>query len=116
MLLRKEEGGRIKEKLGTFVMLSVYSDPDKNLLEESSNTLCVVRYRGSEGLHVIEAKTITSVVAVILFVLSEDEKQDPGICAQYSQCFFVGEKPFLDFTTDTMDPLLQVVEASTSPE
>ena len=115
-MLRKEEDGKIEKKLGTFAMLSVYSDPDKNLLEESSNALRVVRYRGSEGLHVIEAKTITSVVAFIPFVLSEDEKKNPGICAQYSQCFFVGEKPFLDFTTNTTDSLPQVIEGGTSQE
>lgn len=85
-------------------MVSVYSDPDENLLKESSDTLCVVRYQGTEALHVIDAKWISSVMALIPFILSDQEKKYPSICTHYTQCFFIGEKAFLDFTTMTTDP------------
>jgi hypothetical protein len=91
-------------------MVSVYGEVDMNLLEASSDTLRVVRYKGSEDLRIIEAKSITSVVALIPFLLSDDEKKNPNICAQYLCSFFVGEKPFLDFTTNTTDPSQQAVE------
>ena len=98
-------------------MVSVYGKADMNLLEASSDTLRVVRYKGSDDLRIIEAKSITSVVALIPFMLSDDEKKNPNICAQYSQSFFVGEKPFLDFTTTTVDPSQQAIdEAGASAE
>lgn len=90
-------------------MVSVYSKADATLLKESSNTLRVVNYEGPEGLCIIEAKSITSVVALILFILFDHEKKNPNICAQHLRLFIVGEKPFLDFIT-TMDPSWQTVE------
>jgi hypothetical protein len=98
------------ELLGTFTMISVYSKPEPNLLKESSGTLRVIDYAGSKGLCIIEAKSITSVVALIPFILADHEKNDPNIYAQYSESFLVGEKPFLDFTTTTTDPSWQAVE------
>ncbi|KAF8625282.1 hypothetical protein AX15_005465 [Amanita polypyramis BW_CC] len=91
-------------------MVLVYGKADANLLNESSDTLRVVRYKGSEDLRIIEAKSITSVVALFPFILSDDEKKDANIRAQYSQSFFVGEKPFLDFTTNTTDPSQEAIE------
>ena len=88
----------------TFAMVSVYSNPDKNLLKQSFDMLQVVHYWSKEALHVVDAKSISSVVILIPFIVSKQEQQDLSICAQYSQCFFVSEKPFLDFTTTT-DPL-----------
>ena len=85
-------------------MVSVYSDPDENLLKESSDTLRVVRYQGTKALHVIDAKWISSVMALIPFILSDQEKKYPSICTHYTQCFFIGEKAFLDFMTMTTDP------------
>jgi hypothetical protein len=73
-------------------------------LKESSDTLRVVSYQGTEALHVIDAKSICSVVAMVPFILSSREKQNPIICEQCANCFFVGEKPFLDFTSSTTDP------------
>jgi hypothetical protein len=91
-------------------MVSVYGKADVNLLKESFDTLRVVHYKGSEELRVIEAKSIATVVALFPFILSDDEKRDANICAQYSQSFFVGEKPFLDFTSNTTDPSQEAIE------
>ena len=93
-------------------MVSVYGKADANLLKDSFDTLRVVPYKGSEDLRVIEAKSIASVVALFPFVLSDHEKQNPDICAQYSQSFFVGEKPFLDFTTDSSQQDIEEAGAS----
>ena len=86
----------VAKQVHTLAMVSVYTNPDENLLKQSSDTLCVVCYRSTE---VIDAKSICSVVALIPFILSKEEKQNLTICTQFAQCFFVGKKPFLDFTT-----------------
>ncbi|KIL54551.1 hypothetical protein M378DRAFT_18778 [Amanita muscaria Koide BX008] len=99
-----------KEPLGTYAMVSVYGKADANLLSKSSHTLRIIHYKGSEDLRIIKAKSITSVVALFPFILSDDEKKNPNICAQYLQSFFVGEKPFLDFTTNTTDPSQEDIE------
>jgi hypothetical protein len=96
-------------------MVSKYTKADMNLLKESSDTLRVVDYEGSEGLRVIEAKSITSVVALIPFILSDHEKKNPDICKRYSHSFFVGEKPFLDFTSTTTDPSRQAIDEAGTP-
>jgi hypothetical protein len=85
-------------------MVSRYSEPDEDLLKESYDTLRVVSYEGTEALHVIDAKSICSVVAMFPFILSSSEKQNPIIREECASCFFVGEKPFLDFTSSTTDP------------
>jgi hypothetical protein len=98
-------------------MVSVHGNADTDLLNASSDTLRVVRYKGSKDLRIVEAKSITSVVALFPFILSDDERKDPSICAQYSQSFYIGEKPFLDFTTITIDPSQEAIEeAGTSAE
>lgn len=97
------------EPLSIFSMVSVYSKADVTLLKEFSNILHIVNYEGLDGLRVIEAKSITSVVVLILFILFNHKKKNPNICAQHLQSFIVEEKPFLDFTT-TIDPLWQTVK------
>lgn len=87
-------------------MVSRYSDPDEDLLKDSSDTLRVVSYEGAEALFVIDAQSICSVVAMVPFILSSTEKQNPITREQCANCFFVGEKPFLDFTSSTSDPSL----------
>jgi hypothetical protein len=87
-------------------MVSVYSHAIQNHLDDSFGTLRVVQYQGKELLEVIDVKSICSVVAMVPFILTEQEKAVPAICEHYSKCFFVGEKPFLDFTSTT-DPLQQ---------
>ena len=74
-------------------MVSLYSDPNANLLKESSHTLCIVHYQSSEALHVINTKSIVSVIAAMPFVLSSLEKNNLNICMQYLQCFFIGKNP-----------------------
>ncbi|KAF8337841.1 hypothetical protein F5887DRAFT_920244 [Amanita rubescens] len=88
----------------TLAMVSRYSDPDEDLLKDSSDTLRVVSYEGAEALCIIDTKSICSVVAMVPFILSSAEKQNPITREQCANCFFVGEKPFLDFTSSTTDP------------
>ena len=87
-------------------MISVYSHPIENLLKDSFETLRVIQYQGKELLEVVDVKSICTVVAAIPFILTEQEKVIPAIRSHYSQCFFIGEKPFLDFTSMT-GPLQQ---------
>ena len=87
-------------------MVSVYSHAIQNHLDDSFGTLRFVEYQGKELLEVIDVKSICSVVAMVPFILTEQEKTVPAICEHYSKCFFVGEKPFLNFTSTT-GPLQQ---------
>ncbi|KAM6493794.1 hypothetical protein JOM56_004326, partial [Amanita muscaria] len=52
-----------------FAMISTYSNPDADLLSKSHNTLWVSKHLGVHGLHVIDAKEIESVVAMVPFAL-----------------------------------------------
>ena len=54
------------------------------------------RYKGTQNLHVIDAKTIMSTVGMIPFPLTEEEQCDHRISDKYADCFYVAEKPFLD--------------------
>ena len=91
-------------KQHNLAMVSVHSHAIQNHLDDSFGMLRVVQYQGKELLEVIDVKSICSVVAMVPFILTEQEKVVPAICKHYSKCFFVGEKPFLDFTSTT-DPL-----------
>ena len=50
-----------------FALVSLYSPPNRYLLQKSSGALAVCEHRGDEALVVIEAKSILSVVAMVPF-------------------------------------------------
>ena len=50
-----------------FAVVSIYSDPDNELLQSSHQTLHVCRYQGDQVLQIIEAHSICSVIAMIPF-------------------------------------------------
>ncbi|KAM6499020.1 hypothetical protein JOM56_004528, partial [Amanita muscaria] len=52
-----------------FAMVSAYSNPVNDLLLQSHNTLWVSKHLGVHGLHVIDAKSVESVVAMVPFAL-----------------------------------------------
>jgi hypothetical protein len=78
-------------------MISRYGSPHKELYEQSYQTLWAAQYLGEDSLQVIDVKSIRSVVAMVPLVLSTEEEADNEIRAQYSDYYFVAEKPFLDF-------------------
>jgi len=82
-------------------MVSEYSAPDRILFDESHGTLHVAKYNGSDALKIISVYSIQSVVAMVPFPLSVHEAEDVGFQNRFSQCFFVAEKPFLDFVGST---------------
>jgi hypothetical protein len=65
----------------------VWSEPDPRLLKESSQAVYACTYRGQDDLLVIEAKTISAVVAMIPMQPSN------GDC---SPLFFLIDKPGLN--------------------
>ena len=71
----------------TYALISVWSEPNPRLLEESSQAVYACAYRGQDNLLVIEAKTIFAVVAMIPM---QPAKGD------YSPLFFLVDKPGLD--------------------
>ncbi|KAJ7057285.1 hypothetical protein C8F01DRAFT_991867 [Mycena amicta] len=80
----------------TLALVSVYSSPDKKLLEESSKSLWVCKYLGDESLKIIDVKAITSVVAVVPF--EEGKKpveDDDGADGSDSEPEEVGERVFM---------------------
>jgi hypothetical protein len=96
-----EEGSDGPAKQYNLAMVSVYSHAIQNHLDNSFGTLHVVEYQGKELLEVGDMKSICTVVAMVPFIITEEEKKVPAVCDHYSRCFFVGEKPFLDFTSMT---------------
>ena len=101
-----EDSENSDPKQYNLAMVSVYSHDIQNHLDNSFGMLRVVEYQGKELLEVIDVKSICSIVTMVPFILTEQEKTVPVICKHYSKCFFVGKKPFLDFTSMT-GPLQQ---------
>jgi hypothetical protein len=75
-----------------FAMVMTYSNPDPDLLAQSHNVLWVSRPLGLHGLRVIDAKSITSVVAMVPFVLRENEIHSPRLFNRYKGCVCMVEK------------------------
>ncbi|KIL56752.1 hypothetical protein M378DRAFT_88875, partial [Amanita muscaria Koide BX008] len=75
-------------------LVSVYGEPDQELLEQSHGTLRVLEYYGNNALQVIDAKCIQSVVAMVPFPVTQAEL-DQHI---YDNHFFVGKKFSIKFT------------------
>ena len=70
-----------------YALISMWSLPDLDLLKESSQALYVCSYLGQETLKVIEAKTITSVVAMVPMTPRQGNR---------SPLFFLLKQPGLD--------------------
>ncbi len=73
----------------TYALVSVWSEPDWDLLEESSNTVYSCVYWGQEYLQVIDMKVIMSIVAMVPMTLRDRD------C---SARFFLLKKPGLEIT------------------
>ena len=74
-------------------LVSVYGQPDPDLLHDSSQALWVSIYHGDEALKVIDIKSISTCVAMIPFTKPPDS------------CFFVCEKMGLEvaYLADTQE-------------
>ncbi|KIL54615.1 hypothetical protein M378DRAFT_134374 [Amanita muscaria Koide BX008] len=81
-----------------FAMISRYSDPDQDLLEQSHQTLYVARYQGKQALEIINVYSIRLVVGMVPFMLSEEEEARTETREQFSQCYFVAENPAMLFS------------------
>lgn len=71
----------------TVALVSFYSSPSQQLLDESYNTLISCTSLGDAGLKVIPVKSITAVIAMVPHAPFGVER------------YFVVEKPGLDVTT-----------------
>jgi hypothetical protein len=60
-------GTMINDSEEAFALVSVFSAPDCDLLECSTGTLWSCKHQGDEGLSVIPASSIISVVAMVPF-------------------------------------------------
>jgi len=75
-------------------LVSVYSRPDTDLLDLSSNTLCSCEYQGDKDLQFIDVKTIQAVVAMV--------PHKPVIGPQEPvEHYFLVEKPGFDVSQMT---------------
>jgi len=73
----------------TLAVVSLYSHLNKDLLESSYHTLLSCSYTGDTALHVIDIKSVMSVVAMV------PHHPFPG---QTLEQYFIVEKPGLDMT------------------
>lgn len=80
-------------------MVSVYSSPDLEMLKESCNTVWACDYQGQAHLVVIEAKTITSVVAMVPFPAAGRGGVRAAESARTVGKYFLVEKPGLEVAT-----------------
>ncbi|KZT02196.1 uncharacterized protein LAESUDRAFT_662285 [Laetiporus sulphureus 93-53] len=79
----------VQRQMVILAMVSMYSQPDSDLLERSHNMVWVFKYPESLSLRVVEVKNIVSVVAMIPVPHSLGMPQN-------GQYFFLVEKPGLD--------------------
>ncbi|KAH8989748.1 hypothetical protein EDB92DRAFT_1799512 [Lactarius akahatsu] len=77
-----------------YALISVWSEPDPQLLRESSQAVYVCVYHGQDNLRVIEAKSITAVVAMVPMQPANGDRSD---------LFFLIDKPGLDSTMTSAD-------------
>ena len=70
----------------TYALVSVWSEPNPQLLEESSQAVYACAYRGQDNLLVIDAKTIFAVVAMVPMRPANGD---------HSALFFLIDKPGL---------------------
>ena len=77
----------------TYALVSMWSEPDQELLERSSQAVYTCTYHGQDDLQVIKVKAISAIVAMVPMRPSE------GDCCTH---FFLIEKPGLD-TLASMD-------------
>lgn len=75
---------------GTLALVSLFTRADPELYSQSSHTLLVCEYLGDDGLLVVSAKSIQSVVAMIPFV--PPNFYDGERWNKESEYFFVVEK------------------------
>lgn len=72
-----------------YALVSVWSEPDMDLLQESSNTVYSCVYQGQAALQVIDVKRVTSVVAMVPMSPRDGDR---------SSRYFLLEKPGLEIT------------------
>lgn len=58
---------QVDDKVEAFALVSPYTEPDRGILEASSNTVCVCESTGDQELRLIRAKSITLDVAMVPF-------------------------------------------------
>ncbi|KAF9786834.1 hypothetical protein BJ322DRAFT_1106936 [Thelephora terrestris] len=75
-----------------FAVVSIFSDPNNELLESSFQALHVCKYQGNQALQVIQVDAIHSVVAMIPF----DPSPESDSISQIGQRHFMVEKFGLD--------------------
>lgn len=86
------------DKLIPYALVSIYSPPDADILEQSYHTLWASEYTGSDGLRVVSISSIMSVVSM------QPLPRCPG---DPDNLWFVVEKSGLDDTelTGYVDPI-----------
>lgn len=86
------------EKLIPHALVSIYSPPDADILEQSYHTLWACEYTGSDGFQVVSISSIMSIVSM------QPLPQRPG---DPNNLWFVVEKSGLDDTelTGYVDPI-----------
>lgn len=52
------------DKLNLYALVSIYSPPDVDMLEQSYHTLWACEYMGSDGFQVVSISSIMSVVSM----------------------------------------------------
>ena len=72
-------------------MVSLFSHPNLDFMKASSNTLYACRYDGDKALHVVDAKSILSVVAMPPLPLKQEELDELDANEKYKNLFYVGE-------------------------
>ncbi|KAH8087197.1 hypothetical protein BXZ70DRAFT_994729 [Cristinia sonorae] len=87
---------RVNGKPDTFATVVLYSTPDPIILNESRKTVWACRKGEDAEIIVIQAKTISAVVAMPPLPLSPAEKAEINSHMKYKDRYYLIEKPGLD--------------------
>ena len=72
-------------------LVSIFAEPDPTLLSASHGTLNVCHYQGYNDLHVVDVRSIQSLIAMVPFPTTPDEAAQN----KYAESYYIVEKLFL---------------------
>ncbi|KAH8097056.1 hypothetical protein BXZ70DRAFT_895310 [Cristinia sonorae] len=86
----------VKGKRHSLALVSMYSDIDLQIFNDSHKTLAVCRYQGDEGLVVVDAHSVCSVISMQPLPMTAEEESAMDAPERFGNRWFVCEKPGLD--------------------
>ncbi|TBU25335.1 hypothetical protein BD311DRAFT_669840 [Dichomitus squalens] len=97
-LKKMHDDGGTDEVDMTLAMVSMFTQPDPAILNDTHGALMACRYQGDQSRKVVDVKDIISVVAMVPLAPRREEAEDPHFAELYTRRFFVVERLGFDMS------------------